>query len=106
MAKKNSKALQTKKFHFENSIKQAHIALENNCMEEAIYYFNTALNIKPGDTKICNNLGVLFYRLGNYKLSKLYLEYAIQHDTEYFDAIFNLVKVYQNWMIRIMPFFI
>jgi len=96
MAKKNSNAPQTKKFQFENSIKQAHIALENNCMEEAIYYFNSALNIKPGDTKICNNLGVLFYRLGNYKLSKLYLENAIQHDTEYFDAIFNLVKVYQK----------
>ncbi len=91
MVDKNLKSDQFDKF-----IKQAHNSLQKNFVQEAIYHFTNALSVKPDDPLINNNLGVLFFRLGNYVLAKMYLEKAVSLNADYFDAAFNLVKVYQK----------
>ena len=90
------KSNKTKNIQYEESIKQAHIALGKNNPEEAIYYFHNALQFLSGDASLHNNLGVLYYNLNNYRLAELYLERALQLDNSYFDAAFNLLKVYQK----------
>lgn len=91
MGDKNLKDDQFKQF-----IKQAHTSLQMNSVQEAIFHFNSALNIKPDDPLIYNNLGVLFFQQEKYILAKMYLEKAVRLDNDYFEAAFNLVKVFQK----------
>ncbi|MDW7695198.1 tetratricopeptide repeat protein [Flammeovirgaceae bacterium SG7u.111] len=62
--------------------------------EDAISAMEQALAEKPDDKQLHFNLGVLYDRIGNLEKSAEAYKKAIELDSEYFDAVFNLGAAY------------
>ncbi|MBR1616735.1 tetratricopeptide repeat protein [bacterium] len=60
----------------------------------AIYFLNQAIRINPKDAEAYNTFGKIYFELGDYQLSKLYLKKAIRLDKNYFQNYYDIAKVY------------
>ena len=73
------------------------LALENhkkNNLNDAKNLYNEVLKLDPDHEHANNNLGNLFYSVGNYEKAKIFIKKAIKINPYSTDALSNLGAVY------------
>jgi tetratricopeptide (TPR) repeat protein len=72
---------------------KGNIATKEKLYDQAIRYYNEALEIDPKFAQAYNNLGIVYWKAGEYKRAQDALNKALNSDPDFVDAYFNRSNV-------------
>ena len=74
-----------------NYLTEGNILLSNGDPKKAVYSYRKALNVKPNDPEVFNNLGIALIQLKKFEEAILNFDKAIRFKTNNLKAINNLI---------------